>query len=101
MRSIADVETLAEVFDCESCLYLFNEAFQLRERCLKQCELYDYCQGGCPANHYSEMGDFACKSFKVLFPAVKRILREKPSSIKNPTVLELIERYSENEEVAQ
>lgn len=48
LTKLSNVNALNEVFEQGSILNVLSDSIRKRENCLKNCEHYDFCKGGCP-----------------------------------------------------
>ena len=84
--SIDDVSHLSDAFRTDAMKELFVTAIERREKCMKECELFRYCNGGCSMDALSEgsmssNGGNSCIIFKKVFThilkTIGRIVSEK------------------------
>ena len=62
-------EKISDIFQCEEYNNLTRLAIERRKKCLKECEIYSYCNGGCNADamyngNISSNGFVQCNNYK-------------------------------------
>ena len=87
MCNVADIENLSDAFGTDAMKKMLTASIERRNRCMKECELYGYCSGGCSMDALFEgsmemNGGASCKTFKKVFfhilGTVETILEERP-----------------------
>ena len=85
--NIDDVERLSDAFRKDAMGEFLTQTIERRERCMAECELFRYCNGGCSVDALSEgsmssNGGNSCKIFKKVFSHIlnttETILRDRP-----------------------
>jgi len=69
--NISDYSDISQAFDSEGFKHLLTKAVERRKKC-KECEIFDFCSGGCNNIHLNEtgienMGGNTCVITKALF----------------------------------
>ena len=84
--NIREIDAMSDAFSSDSMAELMEVVLQKRRNCMKNCDLFYYCQSNCPAsqlrNMENGMGDFECITFKGIFP----FIREFYEKVKNKEV---------------
>lgn len=73
--NVNDVASITDVFESAGFYSLVEKAVARREKC-KDCEIFDFCEGGCNNNFLNEKGienngGFVCESLPVIFNYIK------------------------------
>ena len=80
--NVADVEHLYDAFYSDQYVMITKEAIARKEKCKQECNIYEYCHGGCNAI-FHEHGDVSvnksefCNFNKEFFPFVIKTLKEE------------------------
>ena len=76
----------------------FSEKVQIKmDRCKSYCDIFNFCNGGCPGETFSNMGDVDktdphwCEFEKGMIYMTRKVLNEKNLKIINRKVLSLTE----------
>jgi uncharacterized protein len=83
--NISDIEKLSDAFATDAMRDILSKTVERREKCVKGCELYAYCGGGCSVDALSEgsmsVTGASCIIFKKVFThilnTVNKILGER------------------------
>ena len=73
--NINDIKELSDAFGSDALSGLLLPAIERRDRCAAECDLFRYCNGGCPIDALSEgaaAGGNSCIIFKKLFGHILR-----------------------------
>lgn len=107
--NVAYLKDIREIYKSQPFLSLMKGANIRRMKCKQECDLYNFCEGGCNHNAIHENGlennkGFSCKAFYEIFSYV--IKQSKLygmfenyidfSKIKNPTVIKLLQSIKKN-----
>lgn len=100
LGNIVQYADLRDAFSSEGYLKLLDGAVERRKKCMADCDLYDYCKGGCNndkllENGITNNGGFSCVVFTELFKHIQNLF-QSDVEIKNPKVLKLIRKLNEN-----
>lgn len=75
LGNIKDIDSISEAFSTEAMKKLLEVVMKKRRKCIKNCNLFYYCQSNCPAsqlrNLENGLGDFECIAFKGIFPFIQ------------------------------
>jgi len=76
-----DVEHLSDAFRTDAMKELFIAAIERREKCRDECDLFNYCNGGCSMDALSERGmnnngGTSCRIFKKLFIHIRNVIND-------------------------
>ena len=73
--NINEITSISEAFSSDKMAELMEVVLKKRRNCIKNCNLFYYCQSNCPAsqlrNLENGLGDFECLAFKGTFPHVQ------------------------------
>lgn len=102
--NINELEKINDAFSTEGFSKVLNLAVKRREKCMKSCDVYDFCRGGCivEASHengITELGGFSCietrEMYKYIYSKITEI-KNNYSMYKdklNPTVVNCFDQY--------
>ncbi len=104
--NISEVNRITDAFVSEGFKSVLAKAIARREKCMKMCNIYDFCQGGCivEASHelgIETIGNFSCQETQLVFEFIKQRIEsvlENYDEIKgkiNPTLQNCIDQYLE------
>ncbi len=105
--NINDVDKISDAFDTSNFINTVSLAVKRRDICQKNCDTYDFCQGGCIVEASHELGidkihNFSCVETNIMFKYIKSkidyLLEEyrRNYEIKiNPFVKECFRQYCE------
>ena len=98
--NIDDIEHLKDAFNSDALKELLIPLIDRRERCASECDLFGYCNGGCPIDTLSEgpisdIGGNSCIIFKKVFGhilnVVDTMIKDRPDlSVYNKFVREAV-----------
>ena len=101
MCNINDISSISQAFRTPGFSKILEASVARREKC-RNCEIYDYCQGGCAVDAYYQSGaenpgGDSCRIYKAVFTHVKQevdaiISEKKDLSAFNPMVREAVLR---------
>ena len=76
----------------------FSEKIQNKmDNCKKTCDIYEFCQGGCPGETFSNTGDVDnenahhCDFEKGMLNMINKVLKESKGKIINKSILRILE----------
>jgi len=77
--NIKDIDRLSDAFDTEPMRRMLSATIARREKCLSECALFEYCQGGCSIDALSEgsmemNNGTSCRIFKKVFSHILEIV---------------------------
>jgi uncharacterized protein len=79
--NIGDIEKLSDAFRSPAMEKMFTASIERREKCMAECGLYRYCNGGCSMDALSEgsmngNGGPSCKIFKKIFGHILNVTND-------------------------
>ena len=95
--NIKDLYDIRQIYKSEGFLRLIKGSVARRQRCAEECDIYQYCEGGCNNQALYEVGlennnGPSCKIFRNLFHKINKFLTETNiSNIKNPRLKKILE----------
>lgn len=87
LGNVSDMEHISEAFAGNGFREILMGTISRREKCMAECEIFQYCNGGCSMDASCEcgienIGGDSCKIFKAVFTHIQKIveeiLRDKP-----------------------
>lgn len=100
LGNIKEYDNLKDAFRTQAYLNLLDESVTRRNKCLENCDVYNFCKGGCNNDKLldgkiEDNGGFSCLVFKGLFSYIKKRVDEIKENIQeyediNPRVLKVI-----------
>ncbi len=99
LGNIENYNSITEIFNGDNFNEILEMMIEQRQKCMKECELFRFCQGGCCSNVYRQQKehdiDFSCMVYKNIIPyissKIKKILENNENlSQYNPMFLEII-----------
>ena len=103
--NINDIGQMDDIWSSKGFGDLLDATIKRRDICKENCEFYEYCQGGCSCNAYTENridepNGFTCRTFRKIFgyvyTKVEQLLQFDDYSLINPTVAALIQAAKQN-----
>jgi len=87
--NIRDIKSIKDIYQSKGFENIAVNSIQRRKKCLDECSLFAYCQGGCNHDAYVENGGqsnkfFSCAVFKDIFNFILNNLHS--FNIKNPMI---------------
>lgn len=100
--NIKDISSIDDVFSHPNYEKLLRGAIDRRNKCMKECSIYNYCHGGCNSDailygNIDENNHHICVVNKVMFAYSSKIFNEILSGTrecKNKHILNTLEQYS-------
>ncbi len=86
LGNVNDVDTIEELLESDGMINILESSIERRKKC-KDCDIYQYCNGGCSIDARAEgdinsPGGFSCIVYKKLFSHIKStidgIMADKP-----------------------
>ncbi|MDR1955075.1 MAG: radical SAM protein [Candidatus Methanoplasma sp.] len=87
LGNLSDINKISEVFNTKGFERIIRGTIERRNKCIEECSLFDYCNGGCSIDAYYESGigvtgGDSCRIFREVFghvlSAVEEILETRP-----------------------
>lgn len=104
--NINDFNDIRQIYETEGFKKLISGAIERRKKCIDECDIFDYCQGGCNHSALIESGlennkGFSCIAFRDLFKKIIVFCEENnitaksyTTNIKNPYLIKVLNNES-------
>jgi len=81
LSNLKDIETISEVFLSKGFVEILKGTIERREKCKQECDLFDFCNGGCSMDAYHEcgitnIGGDSCRIFKAVFGHIRDTMEQ-------------------------
>lgn len=96
LGNIKDITEISSVFRTEAYKKLIYQSTKRRNKCMKTCKYFNYCEGGCNNDalvegNIKKSGGLSCKAFKGLISyAIERVGALQRESKLNPYIKKLL-----------
>lgn len=98
LGNIKNVDDIRNIFLSSKYIDIYNKNIERKNKCKKNCNLYELCQSGCNANAFIEgkiesQSIFDCTYFKELVNFVFEFLCKNKDNIKNKYVIQQLKDF--------
>lgn len=80
LGNIMDVDSIGDLFQTEGFRNILRGSVERRRKC-KDCEIYDFCEGGCSVDAFADgditsSGGVSCRIYKGLMPHIRDTIKD-------------------------
>jgi uncharacterized protein len=101
--NICDYNDIGEAFESDGFKLLITQAIYRRKKC-KECDIYDFCSGGCNnvafnENGITNNGGLSCQILRSIYKHIEKFLSDSDSLLEqkdriNPLLINMIRKHS-------